>query len=86
MKEAVIIRRGKWKARVMNVFTVLSVLLVLTVISMIITGVFYGSGTPDRMKAYRDVVESAVAVSHPNLKVNMNGTGNAFLQWTLQVS
>jgi len=78
LKEAVIIRRGKWKARVMNVFTVLSVLLVLTVISMIITGVFYGSGTPDRMKAYRDVVESAVAVSYPNLKVNMNGTGNAF--------
>ncbi len=78
LKEAVIIRRGKWKARIMNVFTVLTVLLVLTVISTIITGVFYGSGTPDRMKAYRDVVESAVAVSYPNVKVNMNGSGNVF--------
>jgi len=78
LKEAAIIRRGKWKARVMNVFTVLAVLLLLTVISSIITGVFYGTGTPDRMQTYRDVVESAVAVSQPNVKVDMNGSGNAF--------
>jgi len=78
LKEAVIIRRGKWKARVMNVFTVLAVLLILTVISSIITGGFYGTGTPDRMQAYRDVVESAIAVSQPNVKVDMNASGNAF--------
>ncbi|MFF2089469.1 anti-sigma factor [Paenibacillus sp. NPDC058174] len=78
LKEAVIIRRGKWKARIMNVFTLLSVLLIFAVISMIITSVFYGSGTPNRMETYRNVVESAVAVSQPNMKVNVNGAGNAF--------
>ncbi|WP_310831839.1 anti-sigma factor [Paenibacillus pedocola] len=77
-KEKKIIRRGKWKARFANTFTVLAVFLAFTVISTILTGVFYNSG--DRVDRYRDVLISAVAVSRPNTSLNLNANGKFFFR------
>lgn len=65
-----IIRRGKWKARIVNTFTVLAALLAFMIISTIITTLFYSTG--DRTDIYRDVVSSAIAVSRPNTIVNLS--------------
>ncbi len=73
-----IIRRGKWKARFANTFTVLAFVLAFTVISTIITAVFYNSG--DRVDRYRDVLISAVAVSRPNISLNLNANGKFFFR------
>ncbi|RAV22918.1 anti-sigma factor [Paenibacillus contaminans] len=83
-KERSIIRRGKWKARFVNTLTVLAVLLLVTVVSSVITGMYYGTGEPNRTAIYRDVVTSAVAVSHPNTSVHLNGQGNAFFTMDLK--
>ncbi len=82
-KERSIIRRGKWKARFVNTLTVLAVLLLITVVSSVITGIYYGNGEPNRMAIYRDVVTSAVAVSSPNMSVRLSGRGNAFFTMDL---
>ncbi|GGF82173.1 hypothetical protein GCM10010912_29140 [Paenibacillus albidus] len=71
-----IIRRGKWRARIANTFTVLSALLIITVLSSIITSVFYETGA--RRENYRDVVSSALAVSRPNTSVQLNGSTHVF--------
>lgn len=77
-KEKRIIRRGKWKARFTNTFTVLAVFLAFTVISTILTAVFYNSG--DRVDRYRDVLISAVAVSRPNTTIHLNANGKFFFR------
>ncbi|MFD0715999.1 anti sigma factor C-terminal domain-containing protein [Paenibacillus sp. GCM10027626] len=78
-----VIRRGKWKARIVNVLSVLAVLLVLAIVSSVITGIFYGTGKPARIETYRDVVASAVAVSQPNVTVSSTGSGSAFFSMDL---
>ncbi|WP_409340680.1 anti-sigma factor [Paenibacillus sp. MBLB4367] len=83
-KERSIIRRGKWKARVVNTVTVLALLLVITVISSVITGVYFGMGEPNRTAVYNDVVTSGIAVSRPNISVQLHGQGNAFFTMDLK--
>ncbi|MEK8132640.1 anti-sigma factor [Paenibacillus filicis] len=78
-----IIRKGKWKARLMNGLTGVGLILLLTIISGILTGLFYGTGEPDRMTQYRDAVASAIAVSRPNVTAELNGQGNAFFSMDL---
>lgn len=76
-KEKKIIRRGKWRARVSNTFTVISAFLMFLIFSSILTAIFYSTG--DRGEKYRDVVSSAIAVSQPNTSVNLSsGTGPFF--------
>ncbi|WP_379155246.1 anti-sigma factor [Paenibacillus sp. sgz5001063] len=76
-----IIRRGKWKARIVNTITVLAALLAFTIISTIITALFYNSG--DRTDIYRDVVSSAIAVSRPNTAVNLSANAKYFFRMEL---
>lgn len=77
-KEKRIIRRGKWKARFANTMTVLSVFLIFTVVSSIITALFYSSG--DRGERYRDVLSSAIAVSRPNTTVHLNADAKLYFR------
>ncbi|AIQ45532.1 hypothetical protein R70723_06200 [Paenibacillus sp. FSL R7-0273] len=73
-----IIRRGKWKARISNTMTVLSAFLTITVISSIITAVYYSTG--ERGETYRDVISSAIAVSRPNTVVHLNSNAKTFFR------
>ncbi|UQZ35272.1 hypothetical protein C2I18_18150 [Paenibacillus sp. PK3_47] len=77
-KEKRIIRRGKWKARFSNTMTVLSAFLALTVISSIITAVYYSTG--DRGSRYGEVLSSAIAVSRPNTIVHLNSDAKIFFK------
>ncbi|TDF87890.1 anti-sigma factor [Paenibacillus piri] len=76
--EKSIIRRGKWKARFVSSAIVTAILIIFTIVSSIITAIYYGMGEPSRMMTYQDVVTSAIAVSRPNVTVHLNGQGNAF--------
>ncbi|MEK3762775.1 anti-sigma factor [Paenibacillus sp. FSL R7-0337] len=80
-REKSIIRRGKWKARINNTLTVFSAFLIFTVITSIITTVFYNTG--DRMNTYRDVVESAIAVTRPNTTVRLSADVHYFFRLEL---
>ncbi|MEK4008841.1 anti-sigma factor [Paenibacillus sp. FSL H3-0333] len=80
-REKSIIRRGKWKARINNTLTVFSVFLIFTVISGIITTVFYN--TSDRIDTYRDVVSSAIAVTRPNTTVHLSADVHNFYRMEL---
>ena len=51
-KEKRIVRRGKWKARLSNTLTVLSAFLAISIISSILTALFYGMGDPSRNDKY----------------------------------
>jgi hypothetical protein len=77
-KEKVIIRKGKWKARITNTWTVLSVLLLITIVSSFMTSLFFGIGEPNRMDTYRDVVSSTIAVTRPNVDVNLSSNVHTF--------
>lgn len=77
-REKGIIRRGKWRARIANTFTVLAAFLVFSTISSIITAVFYSTG--DRGDIYRDVVSSAIAVSRPNTIVHLSSNAKFFFR------
>ncbi|KAJ50594.1 hypothetical protein CTM_16657 [Clostridium tetanomorphum DSM 665] len=71
---AKIIKISKWKARMQNAFTVIGIFIIFTIISGIITSIFYGSGEPNRMEIYRDVVTSTIAITEPNVKFGSSGT------------
>ncbi|MBP1996878.1 anti-sigma factor [Paenibacillus eucommiae] len=83
IREKRIIRRGKWKARLTNTLTVLLILLAVTIVSSISTGLFYGRGEPNRMEIYRDVVSTTVALTRPNVEVHLNGQMNLFFTMDL---
>ncbi|MEK3902846.1 MULTISPECIES: anti-sigma factor [unclassified Paenibacillus] len=80
-REKSIIRRGKWKARISNTLTVFSMFLLFTVISSIITAVFYSTG--ERGDTYRDVVSSAIAVTRPNTTVRLSANAHYFFRMEL---
>lgn len=55
--------------------TALAIIVLGTIVCGIITGIFYSAGDPNRVTIYRDVIQSAVAVTEPNLLVR--GSGNS---------
>lgn len=77
-KEKRIVRRGKWKARISNTLTVISVFLVVSIISSIGTTLFYEVGDPSRNDKYRDAIASAISISQPNIEVPLNSQGKIF--------
>lgn len=77
-REKRIIRRGKWKARIGNAMTALSVFLIFTVVSSIVTAVFYSSG--GRGERYREVLSSAIAVSQPNTTVELSSNAKFYFR------
>lgn len=77
-KEKRIVRRGKWKARISNTLTVISVFLVVSILSSIGTALFYDVGDPSRNNKYRDAIASAISISQPNIDVRLNSQGKVF--------
>lgn len=64
-KQKRILRRSKWKARLQTAFTALGLLLLLTIISSILTSVYYSWGTPDRSEVFRNVIDHTLTVTNP---------------------
>lgn len=79
LNEARILRKGKWKARWSTAFTVISMFLIFTVITSIITMVFYQWGEPDRGEQYRDIVSSVIKITQPNIEVNLSSSTGPYV-------
>lgn len=77
-RERRIIQKGKWRARISNAFTVLAIFIVFSIISSLITALYFGTGSPNRGELYRDVIRSAVAVTQPNISLNLSFNTNAY--------
>lgn len=69
-----ILKRGKWKARLQNALAAIGIILVATIIFNIFTAVFYDVGKISRREIYRDVVNSTIAVTQPNIRAGNSGS------------
>lgn len=72
--EAKIIKRGKWKARMNTVFSVLVIFILVTWAGNIFNSVYFGEGDPSRADTYGDVASFAIMVTHPNVSVHVTGS------------
>lgn len=64
-KQKKILRKGKWKARFQTAFTALGLIITFTIISSILTAVYYSWGTPDRTDVYRNIIDLTLTVTDP---------------------
>ncbi|MED4602660.1 anti-sigma factor [Paenibacillus validus] len=83
LKEASIIRKGKWKARINTSFTVIGMVFLVMLICSICTNLFYAAGEPNRMEHYKDIVTSTIAVTRPNVEVALSSNSNLFFTMDL---
>ena len=75
-KEAAgIVKKAKWKARFHNALMALAIIFAGTILAGIITTIYYSTGEPNKVNLYRDVVDSVIAVTQPNLR--FRGGGNS---------
>ncbi|SMF64684.1 Sigma factor regulator N-terminal [Paenibacillus uliginis N3/975] len=81
--EGEIIRRGKWKARLNTVLSVLVIFILVSWASNIFSSIYYGEGNPSRREIYSDVASFAIAVTHPNVSVFLNSNTNGFFNFEL---
>ncbi|WP_136603683.1 anti-sigma factor [Paenibacillus dokdonensis] len=77
-REARLLRRGKWKARFGTVLTLISLFIWFTFLSSIGSAIYFSAGDPDRNEVNKDVVESAIAVGYPNIKVNLSSNAGSY--------
>ncbi|MFC7678778.1 anti sigma factor C-terminal domain-containing protein [Paenibacillus sp. GCM10028914] len=80
-KEAKIIRRGKWKARINTVFSVLLIFVLVTWAGNIFNSTYFGEGDPSRADTYGDVASFAIMVTHPNVSAHVSGSMGGYLSY-----
>lgn len=66
-KHSRILKKGKWKARFHNAFTVIAIVIIFIIVCSVITSIYFSTGEPNRAETYRDVVSSTIAITHPNV-------------------
>lgn len=64
-KQKKALKRNKWKVRVQTICTVLGLLLVFSIVTTILTGVYYSWGNPDRAEVFRNVIDQTLTVTDP---------------------
>jgi hypothetical protein len=64
-KQKKILRRSKWKARFSNAFTVICIIILMTIVSSVLTMIFYSWGEPDRSEVYGNIIDYTMAVTDP---------------------
>lgn len=64
-QEQISTSKGKWKARMQTVLTILGFIIIFTIISMILTGVFYAWGNPGKGEEYRQMIDYTLTVTDP---------------------
>ena len=69
-----IVKISKWKARLQNAFTAIGIFIAFSIISGLITSIFYSLGEPSRIELYRDVVASTIAITEPNVRLRSTST------------
>ncbi|MEQ8175689.1 MAG: anti-sigma factor [Syntrophomonadaceae bacterium] len=67
-----IIKKAKWKARLQNALAAVGIIILGTIVCSILSAIYFSSGNPDRMTVYREVTESVLAVTEPNLRLRSN--------------
>jgi hypothetical protein len=67
--EKKLVKKGKWKARMQNAWTALSLLLLFLIVGWVTSAVFYSWGSPSRQDVYSDVVKAAVETTQPNVMI-----------------
>lgn len=67
-----IINKAKWKARLQNALAAVGIIILGTILCAILSAIYFSSGNPDRMTVYREVTESTLAVTEPNLRLRSN--------------
>lgn len=79
--EAKIIKRGKWKARMNTVFSVLVIFILVTWAGNIFNSIYFGEGDPSRADTYGDVASFAIMVTHPNVSAHVSGSMNGYFSY-----
>lgn len=64
-KQIKILRRSKWKARFQTAIMVISILFFVTILSTILTAVYYSWGKPDRVDTFRNIIDYTLTVTNP---------------------
>jgi Sigma factor regulator C-terminal/Sigma factor regulator N-terminal len=64
-KQQKILRRSKWKARLQTAFAALGIFLILTIISSLLTAMYYSWGTPDRVDVFSNVIDQTLTITDP---------------------
>ncbi|MDR9855995.1 anti sigma factor C-terminal domain-containing protein [Paenibacillus sp. VCA1] len=77
-REARLLRKGKWKARIGTAFTLIGFFIGFTILCSIGTAIFYQAGDPGYEEINRDVVKSAFAVGYPNVVVQPSSNAGSY--------
>lgn len=64
-KQRNILRRGKWIARLQTAFIALMMFILLTIVTSIITSIYYGWGSPDRVEVLGEIIDHTLTVTDP---------------------
>lgn len=64
-KQRKLMKRGKWKARIQTVFFAFGVFIIFTVVTSVLTAVYYQWGNPDRNDVYRAIIEHTLTITDP---------------------
>ncbi|NEU29224.1 hypothetical protein GN156_00300 [bacterium LRH843] len=64
-KQKKILRSSKWKARFQTAFFAFSMLIIVTVVSIVLTAIYYSWGEPDRIDVFRTVIDHTLTVTEP---------------------
>lgn len=83
-REASLLRKGKWRARFGTIVTLISLYIGVTLLTSIGTALYYSTGDPYRSKIYKDVVESAIAVTYPNVTVHLSSHSGAYFNMNVK--
>lgn len=77
-REASLLRKGKWRARIGTALILICLYFGVTLLTSIGTALYYSPGDPNRIEIYKDVVESAIAVTNPNVSVHLSSNSGAY--------
>jgi hypothetical protein len=69
-----IITRAKWKARLQNALTAIGIVILVTIGCSVVTALYYTHGEPSRWDTIREIVESTIAVTEPNVTLSSSGS------------
>jgi hypothetical protein len=74
-----LMRRGKWRARSWSIGGVIGIVLAAMIVNSILTSIYYDLGKPEKRNLYADVIESAIAVTSPNMRIILNSSPSSVL-------
>lgn len=78
-----ILRRGKWRARIQTAFSVITLFIIVTIISSVLTALYYQWGS-NRAETYRNVIDYSRTLTDPYGHLGGSGSSiNPFFNMTV---